>query len=76
MPKQELTGTEDGGIIDPTMTLVTPSIDYTIRWETMAATLREQAAQFDFSLEDCRDALYWEIVNPLFEDAERIASSV
>ncbi len=51
-------------------------IDYTIRWETMAATLREQAAQFDFSLEDCRDALYWEIVTPLFEDAERIASSV
>ena len=50
--------------------------DYTIRWNTMAATLREQAAQFDFSPEDQRDASYWEIVNPLFEEVERIASSV
>jgi len=55
---------------------VTPSADYTIRWEAMAATLREQAAQFEFSLEDRRDASYWEIVNPLFEEAERTVSSV
>jgi antitoxin component of MazEF toxin-antitoxin module len=55
---------------------VTPSADYTIRWEAMAATLREQAAQFGFSLKDRRDASYWEIVNPLFQEAERIASSV
>jgi len=37
---------------------VTPSTDYTILWEAMAATLREQAAQFDFFLKDRRDALY------------------
>ena len=55
---------------------ITPPTDYTIRWNTMAATLREQAAQFDFSPEDQRDASYWEIVDPLFEEAERIASSV
>jgi len=55
---------------------VTPSADYTICWEAMAATLREQAAQFGFSLEDRRDASYWEIVTPLFQEAERIASSV
>ena len=55
---------------------VTPSTDYTIRWEAMAATLREQAAQFGFSLEDRRDASYWEIVTPLFEEVERTLSSV
>jgi len=55
---------------------ITPSTDYMIRWKAMAATLREQAAQFDFSLEDRRDASYWEIVTPLFEEAEHIASSV
>jgi hypothetical protein len=56
--------------------LVTPSTDYAILWEAMAATLREQAAQFDFSLEDRRDGSYWEIVNPLLEEVERLASSV
>jgi antitoxin component of MazEF toxin-antitoxin module len=54
----------------------TPSTDYTIRWEAMAATLREQAAQFDFCLEDRRDASYWEIVAPLFEEVERTLGSV
>jgi len=52
----------------------TPSTDDTIRWEAMSATLREQAAQLDFSLEDRRDASYWEIVIPLFEEVERTAS--
>jgi len=33
-------------------------------------------AQFDFSLKDRRDASYWEIVNPLFEEVERTASFV
>ncbi len=55
---------------------VTPPTDYTIRWKAMSATLREQAAQFDFSLEDRRDASYWEIVNPLFEETECMVSSV
>jgi len=55
---------------------VTPAAGYAIRWEAMAATLRERATQFDFSPKDRRDASYWEIVNPLFEEAERIASSV
>ena len=55
---------------------LTPLTDHTVRWEAMAATLREQAVQFDFSLEDRRDASYWEIVNPLFEEVERLASSV
>jgi len=50
--------------------------DYTIRWKAIAATLREQAAQFDLSLTDRRDASYWEIVNPLFEEAERMVSLV
>ena len=49
---------------------------YTICWKAMAATLCEQAAQFDFSLKDRRDASYWEIVTPLFKETERIASSV
>jgi hypothetical protein len=34
----------------------------------MAAKLREQAAQFDLSMESRRDASYWEIVTPLFEE--------
>ncbi len=55
---------------------ITPSTDYMIRWEAVAATLREQAAQFDLSLEDRRDASYWEIVTPLFEEVEHIVSSV
>ncbi|MBL7064102.1 MAG: AbrB/MazE/SpoVT family DNA-binding domain-containing protein [Anaerolineae bacterium] len=59
-----------------TVTPITPPTNYTIRWKSMATTLREQAAQFDFSPEDRRDASYWEIVNPLFEEVERIVSSV
>jgi 3-polyprenyl-4-hydroxybenzoate decarboxylase len=59
-----------------TVIAATASTDYTIRWEAMAATLREQAAQFDFSLEDHRDASYWEIVAPLFEEVERTLGSV
>jgi len=55
---------------------VTSPADYQVRWEAMAQTLREQAVQFDFSLEDRRDASYWEIVNPLFEEVERSTSSV
>ena len=50
--------------------------DYTTRWNAVAATLREQAVQFDLSLTDRRDASYWEIVNPLFEEAERMVSLV
>jgi hypothetical protein len=50
------------------MTPITPPTDYTIRWEAMAATLRKQAAQFDLSLQDRRDASYWAIVTPLFEE--------
>ena len=45
--------------------------DYTTRWAAMSATLREQAAQFDLSAEDRRDADYWAIVTPLFEETER-----
>lgn len=41
----------------------------------MATTLREQAAQFNVTLEDRRDASYWEIVNPLFEEADRMIGS-
>lgn len=55
---------------------VAPPTDYTVRWAMMAASLREQAAQFHVSPEDRRDASYWEIVNPLFEEADRTASSV
>ena len=50
--------------------------DYTVRWEAMAATLREQAAQFDLPLEDRRDAAYWETVAPLFEEAGHLVSLV
>jgi antitoxin component of MazEF toxin-antitoxin module len=59
-----------------TPTMPSTDTDYAIRWEVMAAALREQAAQFDFSLEDRRDTSYWEVVNPLFEEAERMASSI
>jgi hypothetical protein len=55
---------------------ITLPTGYPVCWKAVAATLREQAAQFDFSLEDRRDASYWEIVTPLFEEAERIASFV
>jgi virulence-associated protein VagC len=58
-----------------TVAPITASLDYTLRWEAMAARLREQAAQFDLPQEDCRDASYWEIVTPLFEEAERTVSS-
>ncbi len=47
------------------------SISYATRWEAMSATLREQAARFDLS-EDRRDADYWTVVAPLFEETERI----
>jgi len=59
-----------------TMIPITPSTDYTIRWETLAVTLREQAAQFDLTLKDRRDASYWDVVTSLFEEAERTLSSI
>jgi hypothetical protein len=52
------------------------SADYSSRWQAMAHLFREQAAQFGLSLEDRRDASYWEIVQPLFDEAERIIGSV
>jgi lipopolysaccharide biosynthesis protein len=52
------------------------STGYTARWEAIQAVLREQGAQFDLYQEDRRDAAYWEIVTPLFEEAERILSSI
>lgn len=63
---------------DHSLTVVpaTPPTDYAARWQTVATTLREQAAQFRVSVEDRRDASYWEIVNPLFEETDRIAGSV
>jgi len=50
--------------------------DYAARWSAMSATLREQAPELDLSGEDRRDAGYWAIVAPLFEEAERTISSV
>ena len=55
--------------------LTVVSTGYAARWEAMQAVLRDQAVQFDLYQEDRRDASYWEIVTPLFEEAERIASS-
>jgi|WetSurMetagenome_2_1015567.scaffolds.fasta_scaffold281400_3 hypothetical protein len=46
--------------------------DYTVRWENLAATLREQAAQLDLTPGDRRDASYWEMVAPLFDEAEHL----
>jgi antitoxin component of MazEF toxin-antitoxin module len=53
----------------------TPSIPYAKRWEAMSAALREQAVRFDLS-EDRRDADYWNVVAPLFEETERALGSV
>jgi antitoxin component of MazEF toxin-antitoxin module len=58
-----------------TVVPMSSTTDYTIRWETMSAALREQAAGIDLHYEDRRDASYWEIVTPLFEEAGRIAGS-
>lgn len=52
-----------------------PSISYATRWEAMSATLREQAARFDLA-EDRRDADYWAVVTPLFEETERALGAV
>jgi len=55
---------------------VSLTTDYAPRWEAMVATLREQAAPFGLLPEDRRDASYWAIVNPLFEEAERMIGSL
>lgn len=55
---------------------ITAPTDYTVRWESMAAALREQAAQLDLVPADQRDASYWETVAPLFEEAERLVGSI
>ena len=52
-----------------------PATDYTAHWDAVAATLREQAAQFDLVQEDRRDETYWDIVAPLFEETERTIGS-
>lgn len=53
-----------------------PKIDYTIQAHSLAATLREQAAEFASPAEEEPDAEYWEIVEPLFADAERMIGVV
>lgn len=49
----------------------TSSPSYTTLWESLSTTMREQAAQYQLTSEDRRDAEYWEIVAPLFEETER-----
>ena len=49
--------------------------DYAVQWESMAAILREQAAQLDLTPADHRDASYWATVAPLFAEAERLVGS-
>lgn len=49
--------------------------DYAARWESLAAALRENAAQYDLAVADRRDAAYWETVAPLFAEAERAVGS-
>lgn len=48
-----------------------PATDFSTLWDILETSLREQARQFSFSQENHRDAMYWEIVTPLFTEAER-----
>ena len=53
---------------------------YTVTYSVLPELITEgdtiAEALVNVELEDRRDASYWEIVTPLFEEAERIASSV
>ena len=76
-----LAGLQEGQvqvIPDPQRVTVLPIpalADYAARWESLSASLREQAAQFDLAPVDGRDAAYWETVAPLFDEAERFVSA-
>lgn len=58
-----------------TITSIPAETDYAARWQTVALSLREQAATFGLGREDCRDDEYWAIVGSLHEDAARWVSS-
>ena len=55
-------------------TLVSRLSDPTIfqKWQSIAAILHEQATQLGLTTEDRRDAAYWEIVEPLFVETDRM----
>ena len=53
-----------------------PALEYTRQWDKISTQLREQAAAFEVSFEDQRDASYWEIVTPLLEQTELELGSI
>jgi len=56
-----------------TTTTLPPTDDPVIqRWSAIVACLREQAIQLNPVTEDRRDAAYWEIVAPLFDEVNRV----
>lgn len=59
-------------------TLVSRLSDPTIflRWQAIAAIWHEQATQLGLTTEDRRDAAYWEIVEPLFAETDRMVHLV
>ena len=54
----------------------TSPASYTSLWEVLSTTLHKQAALCNLASEDRRDAEYWEIVAPLFEETEQMTGSV
>jgi hypothetical protein len=76
-----LAGLEEGDVEimlgDLSLTVVPASAAsaYAARWVGIAARLREEARQFEIPITDPRDDTYWEIVNPLLEDAGRMLDS-
>lgn len=59
-----------------TLVPVTPPLDYGALWPILSNRLREQADPYITALTDQRDAEYWAIVTPLFEEAEHMTSTV
>lgn len=76
-----LAGLEEGqvrAVPDEHRVTVMPMLvtaDYSARWDSLAAVLREQVVQFAPDLTDRRDASYWELVASLFAESERSIGS-
>lgn len=76
------TGLEEGAVLvipgdhRLTITAIPTGTDYAARWQTLAQSLREQAAAYGLESKDCRDEEYWTIVESLHADAARWISSI
>ncbi|MFQ5812254.1 MAG: AbrB/MazE/SpoVT family DNA-binding domain-containing protein [Anaerolineae bacterium] len=69
-------GLEEGASVEITVTpkgvTLTPVTDYVQTWRLLESQLRYQAVSLGLPPSDQRDDAYWQIVEPMLQDLERV----